>query len=87
MLRVRYNVYFNNKGWGVFWEQFVKWLFDKVNFDSLPCAATPTNMIDTAHVLSKLQVAEGMINTERWDLHGDGTSRDGKQNNRTTGNF
>ena len=36
-------------------------------------------MVDRAHVLSKFQVAEGMINTERWDHHRDGTSRDGKK--------
>ncbi|XP_022110164.1 LOW QUALITY PROTEIN: uncharacterized protein LOC110989821 [Acanthaster planci] len=54
-------------------------IFKKDNIDNLPSASTANNMVDQAHVLSKLQMAEGIIGSERWDLHGDGTSRDGKK--------
>jgi hypothetical protein len=56
-----------------------KLIFNKVDIDSLPSASTANNMVDRAHILSKLQVAEGIMESERWDLHGDGTSRDGKK--------
>ena len=56
-----------------------KWLFNKENIDSVPSAATANIMVDRAQVLSKLQVAECMLSSERWDLHGDGTSRDGNK--------
>jgi len=42
-------------------------------------ASTAVNMVDRAHVLSKYQVAEQIMASECWDLHGDGTSRDGKK--------
>ena len=54
-----------------------KWLFDKkIPLNQLPSASTANSMVDRAHVLSKFQVAEEIISSEKWDLHGDGTSRD-----------
>ena len=33
-------------------------------------------MADRVHVLSKYQVAEGILGSEMWDWHSDGTTRD-----------
>ena len=57
-----------------------KWLFCKqVQLSDLPSASTVVNMVDRAHVLSKLQVTENLLQPQRWDLHTDGTSWDHKK--------
>ena len=56
-----------------------KWIFNKNTVESVPSASTANRMMDRAHVLSKLQVREGISESEGWTLHGDGTSRDGKK--------
>ena len=54
-----------------------KWVFGKdVPLADLPKSSIATTMIDRAHVLAKIQVAEEMLNSQRWDLHSDGTTRD-----------
>ena len=61
-------------------ETVSRWLFNKdISKEDLPSASTATNIVDRAHVLSKYQVAESMVTSEKWDLHGDGTSRDHKK--------
>ena len=56
-----------------------KWIFNKDTVESVPSASTANRMMDRAHVLSKLQVKEGISESSGWTLHGDGTSRDGKK--------
>ena len=57
-----------------------KWIFQKeVPLSQLPLSSTCVNMRDCAHVLSKYQVAETIQQSERIDLHSDGTSRDHKK--------
>lgn len=41
-----------------------------------PSHSTCNNILDRAHILSKYQVGEQMMNCEKWDLRGDGTTRD-----------
>ena len=55
-----------------------KWIFES-DVDSVPSASSANNMMDRAHVLSKLQIREGINKCGGWTLHGDGTSRDGKK--------
>ena len=45
----------------------------------LPSENTVINMVDRAHVLAKYQVAEEMSESEQWDYHFDGTTRDNKK--------
>jgi hypothetical protein len=47
----------------------------KTSLSDLPSSSTAVNMMDRAQVLSKYQVAEEVLETDRWDLHSDGTSR------------
>ena len=57
-----------------------KWLYDKdIDKTELPSTATANNFVDIAQVLGKYQLAEELVETDRWDLHGDGTSRDSKK--------
>ena len=57
-----------------------KWIFQKeVPLSQLPSSSTCVNMMDRAHVLSKYRVAETIQQSERIDLHSDGTSRDHKK--------
>ena len=57
-----------------------KWVMHKnVNIKELPSPSTVANMVDRAAVISKLQVTEQVLGSKSWDLHADGTSRDGKQ--------
>ena len=57
-----------------------KWVFGKtINMTDLPSTSTVGNMLDRAQCLSKYQVAEGNGDSEMWDLHSDGTTRDGKK--------
>ena len=55
-----------------------KWLYDKdIDKSELPSTATANNFVDIA--LGKYQLAEELVESDRWDLHGDGTSRDSKK--------
>ena len=57
-----------------------KWLYDKdIDKSELPSTATANNYVDIAQVLGKYQLAEELVESDRWDLHGDGTSRDTKK--------
>ena len=57
-----------------------KWLYDKdIDKTELPSTATANTFVDIAQVLGKYQLAEELVETDRWDLHGDGTSRDSKK--------
>ena len=57
-----------------------KWVFGKtINMTDLPSTSTVGNMLDRAQCLSKYQIAEGNGDSEMWDLHSDGTTRDGKK--------
>lgn len=57
-----------------------KWLHNKdIDQSDLPSTATANNFADIAQVLGKYQLAEQIIQSDRWDLHGDGTSRDSKK--------
>ena len=57
-----------------------KWVFGKtINMTDFPSTSTVGNMLDRAQCLSKYQVAEGNGYSEMWDLHSDGTTRDGKK--------
>ena len=57
-----------------------RWLYSKtIPQSDLPCPNTVVNIMDKAQVLSKFQVAETILASEAFDLHGDGTSRDGKK--------
>ena len=57
-----------------------KWVFGKtIKITDLPSTSTVGNMLDRAQCLSKFQVAEGIVDGEMWDLHSDGTTRDGKK--------
>ena len=54
-----------------------KWLYDKdIDKSELPSTATTKNFVDIAEDLGKYQLAEELVESDRWDLHGDGTSRD-----------
>ena len=54
-----------------------KWLYDKdIDKSELPSTATAKNFVDIAKVLGKYQLAEELVESDRWDLRGDGTSRD-----------
>ena len=57
-----------------------KWLYDKdIDKSELPSTATANNFVDIAQVLGKYQLAEELVESDRWDLHGDGTSWDTKK--------
>ena len=57
-----------------------KWLYDKdIDKSELPSTATANNFVDIPQVLGKYQLAEELVESDRWDLHGDGTSRDCKK--------
>ena len=56
------------------------WMFGKnIQTSDLPCPNTAVNLMDKAHVLSKFQVAESIMDASAWNLHSDGTSRDHKK--------
>jgi aubergine-like protein len=55
-----------------------KWIYNKIiPLTDLPASSTVINIMDRAQVLSRHQVAEEILASQNWDLHGDGTSRDG----------
>ena len=57
-----------------------KWLFNKsLTSQDLPCTTTVKNMADRAHFLSKIQVGETILESDKWDLHGDGTARNNRK--------
>ena len=57
-----------------------KWVFGKtIKITDLPSTSTVGNMLDRAQCPSKFQVAEGIVGSEMWDSHSDGTTRDGKK--------
>ena len=57
-----------------------KWLYDKdIDKSELPSTATANNYVDIAQVLGKYQLAEELVESDIWDLYGDGTSRDTKK--------
>ena len=57
-----------------------KWVFGKtINMTDLPSTSTVGNTLDRAQCLSKYQIAEGNGDSEMWDLHSDGTTRDEKK--------
>jgi len=50
-----------------------KWLHNKeIDQSSFPSTATANNFADIAQVLGKYQLAEQIIQSDRWDLHGMG---------------
>ena len=55
-----------------------KWVFDKEVSDTVP-APSAINFVDHAHVVSKRQLVEEMLNPDRWNLHVDGTTRNGER--------
>ena len=46
------------------------WLYDKdIDKTELPSTATANNFVDVAQVLGKYQLAEELVESDRWDLH------------------
>ena len=47
-----------------------KWLYDKdMDRSELPSTATANNFVDIAEVLGKYQLAEELVESDRWELH------------------
>ena len=55
-----------------------KWLYDKdIDICELPSTATANNFVDSVQILGKYQLAEKLVESDSWDLHGDGKGESG----------
>ena len=55
-----------------------KLLYDKdIDKSELPSTATANNFVDIAQILGKYQLAEELVESDSWDLHGDGKGESG----------